>query len=363
MAGDDPLLPSLSGFSPASVFQSNKVHGRLQVCEMPSPPPPLLTRKPGRCSEPLEKLKQEYEAKGFFDKLLTEKDAWGNPKEQLWARLFKSECEKWPDQIPQSFLDEQRQRLNDHLTGKAPLPPEQSLKLRADLSTLEDIYRPGPRLEAPISAEEQAWLDQRNLRMSNDLGIALLGPLFGGPGAITRALGGTEEQVAAANELGVVMFDMSTAAGIPRGGGRGAVVRRASPKRARRPYKLREPRTYERKVVNADGSTTYTLKTKTGETFEVTFRDGYPDLTPYRYTGDKGPWEVPIDKVTGDNRLDFPAANKAAGYGNGMYSHPSGYTWHHDALSGNMQLIRTDIHSATPHTGTAAAARNAAGGP
>lgn len=360
---DDPLSLPPIGLSPTSLFQDNKVYGRLQVCEMPSPPPPLLTRRPGRCAEPLEKLKQEYEAKSWVDKLLTEKDAWGNPKDQLWAKLFKKECEKWPDQIPQSFLDDQRQRLIDHQNGTVPLPPAESLKLRADLSTLEDIYRPGPRLEAPISADEQAWLDQRNLRMSNSLGIALLGPLFGGPGAITRALGGTEEQVAAANEFGAVVFDLSTAASIPRGPGRGTVVRRASPKRTRKPYKLREPRTYERKVVNPDGSTTYTLKTKTGETFEVTYRDGYPDLTPYRYTGDKGPWEVPIDKVTGDNALDFPAANRAAGYGEGKYSHPSGYTWHHDALSGKMQLIRTDIHSATPHTGTASAARHAAGGP
>jgi hypothetical protein len=88
---DDPLaLPQISP-SPTSLFQDNKVHGRMQVCEMPAPPPPMLTREPGRCAEPLEMLKQEYESKSWVDKLLTEKDAWGNPKDQLWAKSFKTE--------------------------------------------------------------------------------------------------------------------------------------------------------------------------------------------------------------------------------------------------------------------------------
>lgn len=30
---------------------------------------------------------------------------------------------------------------------------------------------------------------------------------------------------------------------------------------------------------------------------------------------------------------------------------PSGYTWHHNEKSGKMQLVSTDVHSKTPHTG------------
>lgn len=30
---------------------------------------------------------------------------------------------------------------------------------------------------------------------------------------------------------------------------------------------------------------------------------------------------------------------------------PSGYTWHHNEKKGRMQLVPTDVHSKTPHTG------------
>ena len=30
---------------------------------------------------------------------------------------------------------------------------------------------------------------------------------------------------------------------------------------------------------------------------------------------------------------------------------PSGYTWHHNEKEGKMQLVPTDVHSKTPHTG------------
>lgn len=191
-------------------FRGNKVYGRLITTELPSPPPKLLTRKPGRCSEPLEKAQKEYEEKSLLDKLLTPKDAWGNPKDQLGPKLFKQQCEQWPDQLPESFVDEQQQRLNDHLSGGISLPPEESLRLRRDLSLINDIYRPGPRYEASLSAAEQAWLDERNLRFGNSLSMALLGPIFGGPAAVTRALGGTEQQVAAANQMGAIVLDLAT---------------------------------------------------------------------------------------------------------------------------------------------------------
>jgi hypothetical protein len=209
-------------------FNGNKVFGRLMTDQACYAPPKMLTRKPGRCSEPLEQAKKSYEAKGMLDRFMTPKDGWGTPSDQNSAILFKRECERWPDQIPESFLEEQRQRLIDHQTGKNPLPPEESLRLRRDVSTLEDIYRPGPRFEAGLSAQEQAWLDARNLRNTNSLEIALLGPIFGGPGAATRMLGGSEQQVAAANQAGAIVFDLATSgvgAGRMGGGGAGRPMR------------------------------------------------------------------------------------------------------------------------------------------
>jgi hypothetical protein len=210
-------------------FNGNKVFGRLMTDQACYAPPKMLKRKPGRCSEPLEQAKKEHAAKGLGERILIGmQDASLVPKHELYGRLFKSECERWPDQIPESFLDEQRQRLIDHQTGKNPLPPEESLRLRRDVSTLEDIYRPGPRFEAGLSAQEQAWLDARNLRNTNSLEIALLGPIFGGLGAATRMLGGSEQQVAAANQAGAIVFDLATSgvgAGRMGGGGAGRPMR------------------------------------------------------------------------------------------------------------------------------------------
>jgi hypothetical protein len=121
---------------------------------------------------------------------------------------------------------------------------------------------------------------------------------------------------------------------------------KAKPKR-----KPRQPRKYEKKVENDDGSITYTLKTKKGELVEVTYRDGYPDFSQYKYNG-PGKAEVKID-VTGNNAADFSRANEAAGFG----KTPNGYTWHHHQDGTTMQLIRRDVHGVTPHTGGASAAR------
>ncbi|WP_081269808.1 colicin D domain-containing protein [Variovorax paradoxus] len=70
-----------------------------------------------------------------------------------------------------------------------------------------------------MSGAESAWLSEQNLRFGNTLGIALLGPIFGAPGAATRVLGGSEEQVAAANQVGAAAFD-AAAAHVGLGGGK-----------------------------------------------------------------------------------------------------------------------------------------------
>ena len=54
-------------------------------------------------------------------------------------------------------------------------------------------------------------------------------------------------------------------------------------------------------------------------------------------------------KMTGDNTADFAAANRKAG----LDSTPSGYTWHHHQDGKTMQLVPTDIHAKTGHTGGA----------
>jgi len=44
---------------------------------------------------------------------------------------------------------------------------------------------------------------------------------------------------------------------------------------------------------------------------------------------------------------DFAAANEAAG----LESTPEGFTWHHVEDGTTMQLVPSDIHAATGHTG------------
>jgi Domain of unknown function (DUF4150)/DNase/tRNase domain of colicin-like bacteriocin len=130
--------------------------------------------------------------------------------------------------------------------------------------------------------------------------------------------------------------------------------------KAKKPRKPREPRQYEKKVVNDDGSVTYTLKTENGELVNVTYKNGYPDFSPYKYDGDLGESEVKID-MTGNNNADFKQANQQAGFGPGANDHPDGYTWHHNEDGTTMQLIQSDVHDAAPHTGGASVARASGG--
>lgn len=76
---------------------------------------------------------------------------------------------------------------------------------------------------------------------------------------------------------------------------------------------------------------------KTGVPFD---HDGYPDFSNYKIT------EVTINQ-TGTRYGDFAAANREAGYART----PEGYTWHHHQDGTTMQLVPTDIHAQTGHTG------------
>ncbi|MDN6884811.1 colicin D domain-containing protein [Variovorax sp. CAN2819] len=205
---------SSSSSSPFSTpaFTSNGTLGRVLTFEVPKGP--MLRRRPGICSERYEREKAEFEKIPLYERMWIGlgRDARLEPTDALQsAKTFQRACEQMPDEIPKSALDEKLQQLNDHYSGKNPLPPEQSLELRRRTSFLQDVYTPGPRWENSVSGAESAWLSEQNLRFGNSLGIALLGPLFGAPGAATRVLGGSEQQVAAANQVGAAAFDMAAA--------------------------------------------------------------------------------------------------------------------------------------------------------
>ena len=76
-------------------------------------------------------------------------------------------------------------------------------------------------------------------------------------------------------------------------------------------------------------------------------KEGYPDFSSYLYIKDGQPVDVNIGQLTGDRNKDFALANAAANFS----ETPAGYTWHHNEQLGRMQLVRTDIHAKTGHTG------------
>lgn len=86
---------------------------------------------------------------------------------------------------------------------------------------------------------------------------------------------------------------------------------------------------------------------KTVETHPVTgvpFKDGFADFSQYSIR------DVEIPNLTGNHSIDERLANTAAG----LTNTPTGYTWHHVADAQTMQLVPSDIHAATGHTGGSA---------
>ncbi len=94
---------------------------------------------------------------------------------------------------------------------------------------------------------------------------------------------------------------------------------------------------------------------KTGVRFTP---DSYPDFEQHSIL------KVQINQ-TGNNQIDFKAANIEAGFGRGWTSHYNkvpGYTWHHHQNGIDMILVKTDpIHANTSHSGGAEIARRAGG--
>jgi len=79
---------------------------------------------------------------------------------------------------------------------------------------------------------------------------------------------------------------------------------------------------------------------KTGVPFDEA---GCPDFSAYRHP------DVPDVRIelSGKRSTDFARANAAAG----LKETPAGYTWHHNQDKGLMQLVETEIHKHTGHTG------------
>ena len=114
----------------------------------------------------------------------------------------------------------------------------------------------------------------------------------------------------------------------------------------------RKPRSPKSNVdsveVDEHGKITYAKTSPdNGQQYSVTYsKDGYPDFSPYRYSGSDGKGLVTIN-YSGNRNTDFNLANAEAGFP----STPEGYTWHHMEDMSSMELILTVVHKLFPHTG------------
>jgi hypothetical protein len=185
----------------------NKTKGRLHVEKETYAAEKTLTKRPGRCNEEFKKVQTDWAALGFWGQL-GKGDAWGMAPGHWDARKFRQECEKLPPSIKESQLKVVQVRLADHYSGKATLPPEKSLELRYCVEVVQNVYAPGEYTLPPMSEVEQNYLTENSLHFQNSMGMALLGPLFGAPGWLTRQAGATEQQVAAANQFGLMAMDV-----------------------------------------------------------------------------------------------------------------------------------------------------------
>jgi hypothetical protein len=73
-------------------------------------------------------------------------------------------------------------------------------------------------------------------------------------------------------------------------------------------------------------------------------KDGYADFSSVATKTVRVPH-------SGNRPADFRAANQAAGFGD-TPNPPSGMTWHHHQDGYTLQLVPTDIHRRTGHTGS-----------
>lgn len=181
-----------------------------QSIQVPAATPDSLRKPPGSCSEPLDAARKAWDDKGFLGRLASPQTGWGESYEINDARIFRRECEPLPQVLPRDELTKRQQALQDHLSGAKPLPPQESLKLRHSVEVLEKAYGVPAKAAPPLTATESQYQENQALRSQNNLSMAALG-VFGLPAWATRALGGTERQVAAIATAGAQVMDMAGA--------------------------------------------------------------------------------------------------------------------------------------------------------
>ncbi|OAT34369.1 Rhs repeat-containing protein, partial [Buttiauxella brennerae ATCC 51605] len=172
-----------------------------QICTLVGAGKPLkmLTKQPGICEAYLKSVFKEYDKKNLLQQM-GDKDY---QADEQAGRSFRNQCEALPDQMPEQILDDLRTQLNDYIDRN--VPPQEIYRIRHLHNLYENVYRPGPRLDAPITDAEQQWL----LQSSNTLVIALLGPPFNLPALATVIAGGTPQQVSGALETGALLSNMT----------------------------------------------------------------------------------------------------------------------------------------------------------
>lgn len=84
--------------------------------------------------------------------------------------------------------------------------------------------------------------------------------------------------------------------------------------------------------------------------------DGFPEFEPYAMTLPNGKKRIHVE-LTGGRTPDEKIANRLCGFD----ERPRGYTWHHDAITGDMMLVPSELHRAVSHTGDAAVWRHVNG--
>lgn len=188
-----------------------------------------------------------------------------------------------------------------------------------------------------------------------DLGVGLIAGIAGARGVARVAgarIGGAARAVEPntpinQNHIAAVEVDVKT----NNQAGKGLVNNDILEKGVEKPNRVRPIN--NRKPINAD----YANQVYPLEKLPLELRQKYPHSVPFTGTGHPDFARYALKKVeinvTGNNHIDFPLADKAAGFS----SRPAGYTWHHHHDGKGMYLVPKDIHKAVRHTGGVAAVK------
>lgn len=128
----------------------------------------------------------------------------------------------------------------------------------------------------------------------------------------------------------------------------GAVENNNGATKAGKLFKKASDETYEiarDSIIPRNSALAGKLHSKTQVPFDS---QGCPEFSAYLYVKKmEKNVDVNIGVLTGNRAHDDALANVAAGFD----KTPDGYTWHHHQDLGRMQLVETEIHKKTGHTG------------